>query len=436
MSNLSNKPYKGTRDYYPEDKRVQNYIFATWREVVESYGYEEYGAPLLEPLDIYAAKSGADLVNDETYSFTDRGNRQVAIRPEMTPSVTRMIAAREQETPFPARWYSIANFMRYERPQNGREREFWQLNVDLFGIKNVEADIEVLTVADAIMKRFGATQKMYTIKINHRQLIDFMMKEYLGLDVIASQLMMKLFDKRSKISPHEFKDKAIEIFEPEKADEGIKKIASLFAAKTIADLPTQIRQNSIFEELSQIFEVLQENDVKSVQFDIGLMRGLDYYNGLVFEVFDNHPDNNRAMFGGGRYDGMTTLFGASSIPVTGFAPGATTTELFLRSHSLLPQLSSCTELYIVVIGEENMDSAQKVASSLRDEAVRVAVDITHKKPDKQLKTAIKNSIPFVLFVGAEEVQSGDYTLRTLSTNQEQKVSLERAISLIKDTRIK
>lgn len=434
MNNLSHQSYKGTRDYYPEDKRVQNYIFSIWREVVESYGYEEYGAPILEPLDIYAAKSGADLVNDETYRFVDRGDREVAIRPEMTPSVTRMIAAREQETPFPARWYSIANFMRYERPQSGREREFWQLNVDLFGVKGIEADIEILSIADELMKRFKATPKMYTIKINHRHLIDFMMKDYLGLDVVGSQLMMKLFDKRAKISPHEFKDKAVEIFGTEAADAGIKKIASLFAAKTITDLPKEIRQNDIFTELTQLFDALHDKGIKSTQFDIGLMRGLDYYNGIVFEVFDNHPDNNRAMFGGGRYDGMTTLFGASSIPVTGFAPGATTTELFLRSHNLLPQLTSRTEAYVVVIGEENIDAANKIASSLRNEGVRVAVDITGRKPDKQLKVAIKNNIPFVLFVGANEIQSGTYTLRTLENSREQKVSLERAVSIIKDHR--
>src|SRR5690554_1290442 len=157
MTALSSQPYKGTRDYYPQDKRVQNYIFSTWRRVAEQYGYEEYGTPLLEPLDVYAAKSGQEIVNEQTYTFMDRGERQVAIRPEMTPSVSRLVAARRQELAYPARLYSIANFMRYERPQRGREREFWQLNVDIFGVDDIAADAEIILLGRDILKTFGAS---------------------------------------------------------------------------------------------------------------------------------------------------------------------------------------------------------------------------------------------------------------------------------------
>ena len=352
----------------------------------------------------------------------------------MTPSVARMIAARQQETAFPARWFSIANFMRYERPQNGREREFWQLNADLFGINSAEADIEIITLADRILKRFGAQPKMYTIKVNHRRLIDFMMKDYLGLDVVQSQLMTKLFDKKNKIPAQDFKDKVIEIFEPAQVDEGLQKIASLFAAKTVKEFPQQIRQNEIFIQLTDLFEQLRENGVKSVQFDISLMRGLDYYNGVVFEVFDNHPDNNRAMFGGGRYDGLTTLFGAENVPVVGFAPGATTTELFLRSHNLLPTLSSRTELYIAVLGEESLAAAKNLADNFREEKVRVEIDITGRKLDKQIKTASKKAIEYVLFVGENELKSGQYSLKNLESGKEQKLSFERIVAIVKDTR--
>ena len=151
MSTLSSQPYKGTRDYYPAEKRIQNYIFGMWRRVAENYGYEEYGAPMLEPLEVYAAKSGQELVNEQTYAFTDRGERQVAIRPEMTPTISRMVAARRQELAYPARLYSIANFMRYERPQRGREREFWQLNVDLFGADGVMAEAEIIEMGAEFM---------------------------------------------------------------------------------------------------------------------------------------------------------------------------------------------------------------------------------------------------------------------------------------------
>lgn len=431
---LSKQPYKGTRDYYPEDKRLQNYIFDTWRQVVESFGYEEYGAPMLEPLEIYAAKSGADLVNDETYRFTDRGDREVAIRPEMTPTVARMIAARQQETPFPARWYSIANFMRYERPQKGREREFWQLNVDIFGVEDLQADAEIITIADHILKAFKAKPNMYTIKINHRKLVDFMMKDFLGLDVVQSQLMMKLFDKKDKISAHDFRDKAQEIFEPEQADKGLKKIASLFSAETIRDLPKEIRDNPVFAELSQLSHMLDQAGVKSMRLDISLMRGLDYYNGVVFEVFDNHPDNNRAMFGGGRYDGLTTVFGGDNIPVTGFAPGASTAEEFLKAHKLLPKLHSRTEVYVVVLGKESMAAALKLAEDLRSEGSRVEVDISLKKADKQIKTALKKDIPYLLFIGEEEINTRLYTLKNTASSKEEKLSFERIVSIVKDQR--
>src|SRR5690606_18029310 len=211
MTALSSQPYKGTRDYYPEDKRVQNYIFDTWKRVVEQFGYEEYGAPILENLEIYAAKSGQELVNDQTYTFTDRGGRVVAIRPEMTPSISRMVAARRQELAYPARLFSIANFMRYERPQRGREREFWQLNVDVFGVDTVMADIEVISIADAILKEFGAKKNDYIIRINNRKFIHFMMAEFLGLDATGALHMTKLFDRRNKITEQDFDEQALTI---------------------------------------------------------------------------------------------------------------------------------------------------------------------------------------------------------------------------------
>ncbi len=434
MTQLSNQPYKGTRDYYPEDKRLQNYIFDTWRDVVESFGYEEYGAPILEPLEIYAAKSGQDLVNNETYRFVDRGGREVAIRPEMTPSVARMIASRQQETAYPARWYSIANFMRYERPQRGREREFWQLNLDLFGVESLRADSEIIAISDRIMRRFGAKPKMYTIKINHRRLIEFVMRDYLELDVVGSQLMMKAFDKKNKIPAEEFKDKIIDIFEPEKAEQGIVKVATLFSATTIADLPKQIRDNPVFNELNLLFKDLESQGVKGAQFDISLMRGLDYYNGMVFEVFDNHPDNNRSMFGGGRYDGLTTIFGGDNLAVVGAAPGLTATENFITSHDLMPTLLSKTEIFLAIVGEKTIDGALELANQLRAEGVKVETDITDRKIDKQIKAAFKKQIPYVLFVGEAELKSKEYNLKHLASGNEQTLSFERIVSSVKDKR--
>ena len=331
MSNLSSQPYKGTRDYYPEDKRLQNYIFSVWRKVAESFGYEEYGAPILEPLDIYAAKSGQELANEQTYSFIDRGGRTVAIRPEMTPSISRMIANNRQELAYPARFYSIANFMRYERPQKGREREFWQLNVDIFGADSIVAESEIINMSDKIMKAFGAKPSDYVIKVNNRKLINFIMAQYLNLDAGQASAMIKLLDRRNKIEKKDFIEQAMEIFGDNNS--GLVKLESLINAKSMAELPIEITESSSVYEVQELFTLLERAGVNNLTFDITLMRGLDYYTGTVFEVFDTSPDNNRALFGGGRYDGLVNLFGAEPISAVGMAPGGTTTEEFLKIHN-------------------------------------------------------------------------------------------------------
>jgi histidyl-tRNA synthetase len=433
MAMLTTQPYKGSRDFYPEDMRVQNYIFSVWRKMAERYGYEEYMTPMLEPLELYAAKSGQELVNDESYLFVDRGNRQVMIRPEMTPSVSRLVAGRRQELPYPVRWYSVANFMRYQRPQRGRLREFWQLNVDIFGVQTIDAEVELITMADQIMKQFGATDKMYTIKINSRSLVNFMMAEYLELDVVQSQLMMKLFDRKDKVSPAEFIDQASEIFDRPKVQEGLKKIGTLFAAKSMGDLPKQILESTAIREVQMLFTLLREHGVKSVTFDIGLMRGLDYYTDIVFEVFDTNPMNARSLFGGGRYDGLVGLFGVEPVPTVGFAIGDLTFADFLQTHKLVPGLRTNTEVYLVVLGDA-LKGAQKLADRLRNQGVNTELDITGRKIDKQIKTAIKKGIPFLLFVGQKELDEETYTLKDVAQEKEHKLSFSRAVGTIKDYR--
>lgn len=435
MSTLSSQAYKGTRDYYPADKRVQNYIFSTWKRVAEQYGYEEYGTPLLEPLEVYAAKSGQEIVNEQTYTFTDRGDRQVAIRPEMTPSVSRLVAAKRQEMAYPARLYSIANFMRYERPQRGREREFWQLNVDIFGVDDILADAEIISLGADTLKAFGATSEMYTIKVNNRKVINQMMDRYLGLDAIQAQLMIKLFDRKNKITPEAFRDQAIEIFGAESAKSGLGKIAALLSAKTMNELPAELLESDAVKEVQQLFRLLGDRKIRNAVFDITLMRGLDYYTGTVFEFFDNHPDNNRALFGGGRYDGLVGLFGAEAISAVGMAPGLTMTELFLTSHKLLPVLHSTTEVYIVVL-EGGLLTAQNLAEQLRAEGVKTELDITGRKTDKQIKTAVKKDIPFMIFVGPEEAEKEMYPFKVTTSAEEKQLSFERIVSTVKDRRIK
>lgn len=428
---LSSQPYKGTRDYYPEEKRIQNYVFSVWRKVVERFGYEEYGAPTLEPLEVYAAKSGKELVSDQTYTFTDRGGRVVAIRPEMTPTISRMVAARRQELAYPARLYSIANFMRYERPQRGREREFWQLNVDVFGVDEIGADTEVITVTDAIMKEFGAKDKDYKIRVNNRKLVSFITEQYLGLDAEKSQLMVKLLDRKDKITESDFNEQATDIIGKEK--ESIERVNALLKAKSMDDLPDEVRTCDAAVDVKELFALLDRAGVKNAVFDVTLMRGLDYYTGTVFEVFDTDPENNRALLGGGRYDGLVAVFGAEPISAVGMAQGGTTIENFLSVHKLMPNLASTTDIYIVVLGDVQKN-AQKLARDLRNEGVNVELDITDRKLDRQIKTAVKKNIKYILFIGEDEVQDEIYTVKDVTSTDEQKLSFARIVSLLKDRR--
>ncbi len=430
MSALSSQPYKGTRDYYPEDKRIQNYIFSIWRKVSESFGYEEYGASILEPLEIYAAKSGQELANEQTYTFIDRGGRTVAIRPEMTPTVSRMVAARRNELSYPARLYSIANFMRYERPQRGREREFWQLNIDIFGDDSVAAEAEIIIMSDSIMKATGAKPEDYVIKINNRKLINFMMAQYLGLDAVQAQIMVKLLDRRNKISEQDFSSQAMEILSDQYATL-YPKIDELLRATSMADLPAEIRESSAVGEVQELFTLLERADIKSLIFDITLMRGLDYYTGMVFEVFDTNPENNRAMFGGGRYDGLVGLFGAEPISAVGVAPGGTTLENFIKTHNLLPKLHSTTDIYLVALGDVARE-VNKLARELRVENINVELDVTGRKLDRQIRNAIKKDIPYILFLGENEVNSGVYTLKDIAKSQEYKLKFSEIVDLLKE----
>lgn len=430
MNKLSSKPYRGTRDFFPEDKLIQNYIFDKWRQLVMSFGYLEYGTPILEPLDIYLAKSGQELASEQTYTFTDRGGRVVAIRPEMTPSVSRLVAERRQELAYPARLFNIASFMRYERTQRGREREFWQLNVDIFGADGATAEAEIISLADKLLKSFGATDEMYVIKINNRQLISFMMSQYLELDSDQSQAMIRLLDHKNKISREQFLDQAAEIFGPDKVDLGQGRLDDLLKAKNIDDLPVEVLASDAIQEIRQLFSLLGSLGVDNIIFDVSLMRGLDYYTGTVFEVFDTDPQNNRSMFGGGRYDGLVGLFGAEPISAVGFAPGYSTTELFLKSHGLLPDIRPKLDIYVINIGEV-VPEAMQLADQLRHKGLVVEVDVTERKLDKKIKAASKKGACYALFVGQDEVSSGKYTIKDIISGEKQLLSTKEIARLFK-----
>ncbi len=431
---LSTQPYKGARDFYPEDKRVLNKLFDNWRVVCQSFGYEEYDAPILEPAELFAAKSGEELVNEQSYAFKDRGDRVVMMRPEMTPSVSRLVAGRRQELPLPIRWFSIPSCWRYERPQKGRGREFYQLNVDLFGVDGMAGEIEMLQMVDAIMRKFGAKHDMYDIKINSRMLMNYIMGDWLGLDPIEQQTIARLIDKMHKMSGPEFKGQIEASIAPSLREQGAAdKLLQILQAQSLVDLPVELLENAGAQNLLKLLKLCSSLGISNVKFDITLMRGLDYYTDFVFEVFDTDPDNNRSMFGGGRYDGLVGLFGVEPVPTIGFAISDIVLMEFLRAHKLVPEVRPETEVYVIAIGE-TYEHALRICSELREMGVNAALDITSRKTDKQLKSAIKKDVPYVLFIGEQEAKDERYKLKNLKTSTEETHSLQRIVSIVKDHR--
>ncbi len=425
---LSTQGYKGTRDLYPEDKQLQNFIFANWHKTSQQFGFLEYGAPLLEPIEIYQAKSGDELVNDQTYAFVDRGDRQVAIRPEMTPSICRLVAAKRQELPYPARLYSVANFMRYERPQKGREREFWQLNADLFGDDSIYADAEILLLSWQILINFGATQDMFEIRINDRRLINTLMHDYLELDEVTGHKLIKLLDQKDKLQAEDFNQKLKDLIPNQSTSD---KLQAMLTNPDLNSFPDELKQSKDFQNITKILEILSSQGVKNAHFDIFLMRGLDYYTGTVFELFDTHPENNRSLFGGGRYDGLVAMFGAEAISAVGVAPGGSTCLEFIKLHNLAPTYVPSAKSIILPLNSQEL-AAFELASSLRQAGINIEIDFSERKLDKKIKSADKKSMTNVIILGEKEVGEKLYTVKNLKTNQSQTLKLEDLVEYLQN----
>lgn len=428
---LSTQPYKGARDFYPVDKRVQKYMFGVWRQVCERYGYEEYDAPILEPLDIYLAKTGEEIVNEQTYVFDDRGGRKVVIRPEMTPTVSRMVAAKRQELGYPLRWYSIPNLWRYERPQRGRLREHWQLNVDIFGVTGIAAEFEMVALVDDMFQAFGAKRDMYEIRLNHRGLVEYLLADYLGLDAKARHTTSKLIDRFHKLKRSDFIRKVDEVLTPTQREQGVtEKLLAILEARELKDLPAEAQAQPATKELAGLLQELQVAGITTARFDGALMRGFDYYTGIVFEVFDTDPENNRSMLGGGRYDGLVGLFGVESVPTVGFGWGDVTLANFLNSHGLMPELSTETDVYVVLVGDVQQ-AAQPMIAQLRKAGLNIAVDLSGKKIAAQFKTAEKKGIQQVLIIGENELEHGQLILKNLASGKEVSGSINGLITELK-----
>lgn len=385
------EPYKGVRDFYPRDQFIQNYIFDTMREVAERYGYVEYAASILEPTELYEAKSGEEIAREQTYAFEDRGGRRVTLRPEMTPSAARMVAGKRRELAFPLRLYAIPNCFRYERPQRGRVREHWQLNCDLFGVSGIDAEIEIMLLASRVMKAFGATEEDFVIRINNRQALNEAFSK-LNLSEERARALRRLIDKKQKIN--DFDEQARQL------------LGTTFDTRSI-----------VWSDFEHIQRRLEHSDVTNLVYDPEIVRGFDYYSGTVFEVYDTSPENSRSLFGGGRYDNLLDIFG-EHVPAVGFGMGDVTIRDFLETHKLLPDYIPATDLYLCVLGSEHVAAANALAETLRAHGLNVALDYSDRKAGDQIKAADRHGIRFALCVGADEIANKKYSVKNLTTGEE------------------
>lgn len=428
---LSTQPVKGARDFYPEDMRLQKYIFATWRQVCEQFGYEEYDAPILEATDLYLSKGNEEIIAEQTYTFTDRGDRSVTLRTEMTPSVSRMVAAKRQELGYPLRLYSIPQCWRYERMQRGRGREFYQLNVDIFGEPGLAADVESIQVADSIMKAFKAPHGSYRIKVSSRKLLDHFLTGILGLEATQVQSLTRLIDKLHKMDEAEFIGLIDGVLSEEQRNSGKNdQLLSYLKCKNLQACRELVGDHQSIADLETLLTQLEQASVGGVEFDPSLVRGFDYYTDIAFEVFDTHPDNNRSLFGGGRYEGLVGLFGVENVSAVGFGMGDITLRNFLEGHKLLPELRPATDVYVVGLSA----GANKIVTELRQMGLNVSFDQTGRKLDKQIKTAEKLGLRYMLFVGDKELDSEQYSLKDLKSGELETHSLQRIVSTVKDHR--
>lgn len=421
---LSNLPPKGTTDWLPEEFQIRKYIFDTWRSVCLKFGYQEYLTPLVENAEIYRAKSGEDIGGKELTTFNDRAGRQLAIRPEMTPSVTRMVSRIYRQSPKPLRLFSIANFMRNEKPQRGRNREFWQLNFDIFGSKEIGAEIETVQLALEIMLAFRPPKDSFVIYLNSRKLIDGVLSHIANIDKKDHLDIIRTLDKWDKL-PLQATEEKLESYGL-KAKQ-IEKITLFMESSNredlIKNLP-EITKNPGLQEIQQVLSSLKELNYESwVDFKPNIIRGFDYYDGLVFEAFDKHPQNSRAIFGGGRYNGLGQIFGQKDIPAVGFAPGDETTRLFLESWNLLGAIEQDKRYFLPLLDDSLEIKTRKLAQDLRGQNYYITTDFSTKSLGKALDYANKKNFDYIIILGSLEAADNSYSIKNLHTGQEKTIKM-------------
>lgn len=417
---LSKKPYRGTRDFFPQNKRAHNYMFSYMEKVAKSFGYEPYDGPLLEEVELYYAKSGEELINEQIYSFADRGKRNVAIRPEMTPTLARMVAQIHREEAKPIRWFSIPNLMRYEKPQKGRLREHWQFNCDIFGAPGRYGEVEILQVAISLMKKFGANHEHFEILINDREIVDAVFGRMIKADEETTYRLYKIVDKSKKVD-HMAIEKMVK--ETNLSETQAIKFYQYLALKKVEDVLNFLEENneaSIAQSFKNFISILDElNLLPYIKYDPAIVRGLDYYTGLVFEIFDKHPDNRRAICGGGAYANLLQIFNEPPLPGVGLGLGDVTLLDFLQTHKLIPNFDRpVNDLYITFQTEKAFSKSTEMANKLREEGLNIISTYGVTKFKKVFKEAEKKGASFVALIGDNELENEEVQIKNLA-NKEQ-----------------
>ncbi len=409
---------KGTREFYPEDMAFRTWIGNQMRAVSESFAYQEYDGPFLEKLDLYAAKSGEELVKEQSFVFQDRGGSEVALRPELTPSLARMVAQRQNQLSYPLRMWSFGPFWRYEQPQKGRTREFFQWNIDLIGVNSYQADAELLAVAASFFKRVGLTPEQVRINVNNRRLMDSALAN-IGIGPDEKALVFRMIDRRDKMRIAEWRAYGI--------DGGLteEKIDALVKLLENKDL----WQES--DELKEIFALLEKMGLRDYfAFDPEVIRGLLYYTGTVFEARDLAKDG-RAILGGGRYENLVNEVGGDPLSGVGFAMGDVMIRVVLEKYDLYPELKvQPADIMVTCFDPSCLADTYAIAMKLRDAGLKISCYPEAVKLDKQIKYANKIGMKALVIAGPDEIAQGKVTVKNLTNRTQTTVSLDEAVALL------
>jgi histidyl-tRNA synthetase len=398
---------KGTREFYPEEMALRNYLYSKVRAASQAFGYQEWDGPFIESIELYAAKSGEELVKKQSFTFEDRGGDLVTLRPELTPSLARMVAAKQNELTYPVRWWSFGPFWRYEQPQKGRSREFFQWNIDMLGVDSPEADAELIAIAATFLRSVKLDLGRAAIYVNNRRLMDSQF-DAIGIPPEKRMDVSNIVDRRSKMDAAKWDAYVLDSGLTQSQLDGLKNILGNF------DLWKQS------EELIRLFAALDALGVKEyVKFDPNIVRGLLYYTSTVFEAFDTSGSVKRSILGGGRYDNLLADVGGAPLPATGFAMGDVVIGIILKEGGLLPEFVPTPASVLVTVFDESMWlKSYELAAQLRQAGLDVMVYPEPAKLQKQFKFADRMKVSIAVTVGPDEVSKGLAAVKNLISGEQ------------------